>query len=197
MRPCCRRRAPWLGTLAPPELSSVVTVVMWWNRHMLTWVEKAYPPELIRAVGLVVMAAAWVEDLAGEFVQLKGYLESDDPNKPVKGWAATGEQLAMALEKVAGDELANRLRRAQDLRHKVVHGIFLDLGGHLQDEPSGWASMKRKLSKNDPPSVEIASWKIGGLNTLIEEFAAIEDILDDEISYAMGLKERATRVERS
>lgn len=164
---------------------------------MLTWIQKAYPPELIRSVGLVVMTAAWVEDLAGEPVQLTGYLESDDPNKPVKGWAATGEQLAVALEKVAGEALATRLRRAQDLRHKVVHGIFLDLGGHLQDELSGRASMKRKLSKNDPPSVEVANWKIGGLDTLIEEFAAIEDIPDDEISYAVGLKERATPVERS
>ncbi|TFD62707.1 hypothetical protein E3T39_01855 [Cryobacterium suzukii] len=163
---------------------------------MLTWIEKAYAPELIRAVGVVVMTAAWVEDLAGELVQLSGYLKSDDPNKPVKGWAATGEQLAAALESVAGEELANRLRRAQVLRHKVVHGIFLDLGG-LPDEHSGWASIKRNLSKNDPPSVEFATWKTGGLDTLIQEFAAIEDILDDEISYAMGLKERATPKERS
>jgi hypothetical protein len=161
---------------------------------MLTWIENAYPPELVRAVGLVVMAAAWVEDLAGELVQLRGHLETCERNKPVKGWAATGEQLAEALEKAAGKELADRLRRAQELRHKVVHGIFLDFGGLFEDGHPDWVTMKRKLSKNDPTSVEVANWKVGGLDALITELAMIEDLLDDEISYAMGLKKRTATV---
>lgn len=143
---------------------------------------------MVREIGLVVIAAAWVEDLAGELVQLRSNLD-DGSSRPAKGWAAGGEQLAEALEKVAGGDLADRLRKAQKARHQVVHGVFLGIDGSQECE-AVWASMKRKISKADPPSYEVASWKPGGLRALIEEFAAIEGLLDDEISYAMGLKVR-------
>lgn len=160
---------------------------------MATTVESLYPPELIQAVGHVVMSAAWVEDKAGELINLTAMVQGGDRSTPVKGWAASGQQLVTEFEKVAGKELADRLRQALEHRNDVVHGVFL--GGERvgMSDPNGtptWVTMKRQLGKSKPPQYSLKGWKNPGLEKLAAELSAIEDLIDDEISYTMGLKER-------
>lgn len=154
-----------------------------------------YPPELVRAVGLVVMSAAWTEDKAGELVQLSHSLASADTDEPAKGWAASGQQLIEAFKKVVAADLADRLRRALEFRNEVIHGVFLP-GSSLPlwggETGPDWVSMKRRFSKTDPASIATVPWSVDGLLGLAQEFTDLEQLIDEEISYAMGLKTRPT-----
>jgi hypothetical protein len=106
-----------------------------------------YPDELVRAVGLVVLYAAWAEDKAGELISLHHGIHEATPHRD---WAASGERLCKALEAVSSPDLAERLKRALDARHHVIHGVFLwssnEVGGH---------TMKRQLGRSDPASFEM------------------------------------------
>ena len=160
---------------------------------MATTVESLYPPELIQSVGHVVMSAAWLEDKAGELVHLKTMVQGGDPNIPTKGWAASGGQLVTEFKKVADEQLAERLEMALELRNDVVHGVFV--GGEVfgpaeSSETPTWATMKRQLGRSNPPQYSIKGWMDTGLATLASELSAIEELIDEEISYAMGLKVR-------
>lgn len=160
---------------------------------MATTVESLYPPELIQAVGHVVMSAAWVEDKAGELVNLPTLLPGGDPNIPAKGWAASGEQLTTAFEKVAGKQLADRLRQALEHRNDVVHGVFVEGEMFAPQGTSGapsWVTMKRQFGRSKPAEYSLKGWKELELDALAAELSAIEDLIDDEISYMMGLKNR-------
>jgi hypothetical protein len=152
-----------------------------------------YPADLVRAVGLVVMSAAWTEDKAGELVQLVHSLANDRTREPAKGWAASGQQLIEVFSKVANTDLADRLRRALDFRNEVIHGVFI--GGSVLpswDSETGpeWVSMKRQFSKKGPAGIATVPWSVDSLLALAQEFTDLEHLIDDEISYAMGLKER-------
>jgi hypothetical protein len=57
-----------------------------------------YPDELVRAVGLVVLYAAWAEDKAGELISLHHGIHEATPHRD---WAASGERLCKALEVVS------------------------------------------------------------------------------------------------
>ena len=152
-----------------------------------------YPAELVRAVGLVVMSAAWTEDKAGELVQLVHSLANDDTDEPANGWAASGQQLIEAFKKVVDPDLADRLRRALEFRNEVIHGVFIPgrsipLWG--SDTGPEWVSMKRRFSKQDPAGIATVPWSVDSLLDLAQEFTDLELLIDDEISFAMGLKER-------
>lgn len=144
-----------------------------------------YPADLVRAVGLVVMSAAWTEDKVGELVQLTHQI-SNGHDRPAKGWAASGQQLVEAFGKVVAADLADRLGRALEYRNEVVHGVFLGGSG----SPPFWVTMKRQFSKQDPAGFAAAQWTVGRLLEVAQELTDLEHLVDDEISYAMGLKTR-------
>jgi hypothetical protein len=147
----------------------------------------------VRAVGLVVMSAAWTEDKAGELVQLVHSLANNHTDEPAKSWAASGQQLIEAFKKIVNRDLADRLRRALDFRNEVIHGVFLP-GRSLplwgSDTGPEWVSMKRRFSKQDPAGIATVPWSVNSLLGLAQEFTDVEHLIDDEISYAMGLKTR-------
>jgi hypothetical protein len=145
-----------------------------------------YPPELVRAVGLVVMSAAWAEDKAGELVQLTHQIVNGH-KQAANGWAASGQQLVEAFGNVVAADLSDRLTRALALRNEVIHGVFL--GG--KGSPPFWYTMKRQFSKRDPAAYGMAGeWTVANLLDLAQEFTDLENLIDDEISYAIGLKDR-------
>ena len=82
-----------------------------------------YPPDLVRAVGLVVMSAAWAEDKAGELVQLTHQI-ANGHEQAAAGWAASGQQLVEAFGNVVAADLSERLKRALSLRNELIHGSF-------------------------------------------------------------------------
>ncbi|CDO32420.1 hypothetical protein BN979_05249 [Mycolicibacterium vulneris] len=134
------------------------------------------------------MSAAWTEDKAGELVQLMHQI-ANGHEVAAKGWAASGQQLIEAVGKVVTADLAARLTRALELRNEVVHGVFLDSKG----TPPFWVTMKRQFSKRDPAAYGMAAqWTVASLLDLAQEFTDLEHLIDDEISYAMGLKTRPT-----
>ena len=138
-----------------------------------------YPDEPARAVGLVVLCAAWTEDKAGELVTLHHGLHEAIQHRD---WAASGERLSKALEAVAPCAIAHRLKRALDFRHHVVHGVFL-----WESNEVGGRTLKRRLGRTGPASFETVTWSIHSLSELAEEFQAIEELIDREISRFMGL----------
>lgn len=151
-----------------------------------------YPPELVRAVGLVVLSAAWTEDKAGELVQLTHSL-AENTGAPAKGWAASGRQLVEAFAKVVDPALAQHLQRLLDFRNEVVHGVFI--GGRALalwegDVGPEWVTMKRQLGKDDPARIAAVPWSVQSLLDLAHDLSVMEREIDDEISYVMGLKER-------
>ncbi|SIS03729.1 hypothetical protein [Williamsia sterculiae] len=151
-----------------------------------------YPPELVRAVGLVVMSAAWAEDKAGELVQFS-HQRSTGTWGPARGWAASGRQLVEAFEKVVGPVLAKRLQHFLDYRNEVVHGVFIRgefvplWDGEVNPE---WVSMKRQMGKDDPASIASVPWTVDSLLELARDLSTLELEIDNEISYAMGLRTR-------
>lgn len=134
------------------------------------------------------MSAAWTEDKAGELVQLTHQI-ANGHEQAAKGWAASGQQLIEAFRRVVAADLADRLARALELRNEVVHGVFL--GG--EGSPPVWVTMKRHFSRRDPAAYGMAGqWTVANLLDLAQEFTDLENLIDDEISYAMGLKSRPT-----
>jgi hypothetical protein len=133
----------------------------------MTTVESLYPVDLVQSVGHVVMFAAWVEDKAGELIQLVAMTEAKELRVPVKGWAASGAALVTELRRVTNNELADRLGAALELRNDVVHGVFLS-GDIFADAQSGeeptWASMKRKLGRVEPAQYAFKNWDVASLN---------------------------------
>lgn len=159
------------------------------KERVLTTVETLYPRELIYDVGNVVMSAAWVEDKAGELVQLVNSVIPGNPNVPAKGWAASGKCLIEELGKIVDSGLAERLDKALESRNHVVHGVFLG-GSSAELRGASWITMKRELGSREPAKYEIAGFGPRALFALADELSSIELIIDDEISYAMGIKER-------
>jgi hypothetical protein len=148
-----------------------------------------YPPDLVRAIGLVVMSAAWTEDKAGELVQLTHQI-ANGHEQAAKGWAVSGQQLVEAFRKVVAADLADRLTGALELRNQVIHGVFLGGTG----SPPFWVTLKREFSKRGPATSAMAGqWTVARLLDLAQEFTDLENLIDDEISYAMGLKDRPAR----
>ncbi|WP_448720715.1 hypothetical protein [Microbacterium natoriense] len=152
-----------------------------------------YPDELIGAVGHVVMAAAWVEDKAGELVMLASFNAGNEDWSPAPGWAGSGRTIVEKLQAVSSDALADRLGAALEQRNYVVHGVALP-GEHLvpgssSGEPT-WAFMKRRMGKEAPAGFSHRGLTVEDLDALARELSAIEDLLDDEISVAMGLRPR-------
>ncbi|MCH9669652.1 MAG: hypothetical protein K0U80_17615 [Actinomycetia bacterium] len=141
--------------------------------------ETSYPDELARAVGLVVIYAAWAEDGAGELIGLHHGV-----NEPIRhrDWAASGQQLCNGLAAVTYRELAHRLERALDRRNHVVHGVFL-----WQRDASVGLTMKRRRGLSDPAGFEMVSWSVTALNALVSEFQIIRELIDQEISRFMGI----------
>lgn len=137
------------------------------------------------------MAAAWVEDKAGEQVILASFNAGDEDWSPAPGWTGSGRAIVEKLRAVSSDALADRLGAALEQRNYVVHGVALP-GEHLvpggpSDEPT-WAFMKRRMGKESPAGFSHRGLTVEGLDALARELSAIEDLLDDEISVAMGLK---------
>lgn len=150
-----------------------------------------YPDELINAVGHVVMAAAWVEDKAGEMVMLASSNAGNHHWSPAPGWASSGRVLTEKLREVSSHSLADRLEAALNQRNHVVHGVALPgeiLGANSPGSASTWAFMKRKMGKESPAGFSLHGFTIENLNALGRELSALEDLLDEEISVAMGLK---------
>jgi hypothetical protein len=79
--------------------------------------------------------------------------------------------------------LAERLKRALDARHHVVHGVFLwssnEVGSH---------TLKRQFGRSDPASFEMGGWSLRALYELVEEIQMIEELIDQDISRFMGLQ---------
>lgn len=50
--------------------------------------------------------------------------------------------------------------------------------------------MKRQFGRSKPAEYSLKGWKELELDALAAELSAIEDLIDDEISYMMGLKNR-------
>lgn len=160
-----------------------------------TWAERLFPDELIHVVGHVVMAAASVEDKAGELVQLSSMLSGTDAGAPAPGWAASGTALLKKLRAVAPEELVDRLDAALARRNFVVHGVALSGEAFVPqgtDATGVWAFMKRHMGPEVPAKFSIRGWSIDQLDALARELSSIEDGLDDEVSYAMGLTARPT-----
>lgn len=145
-----------------------------------------YPPELVRAVGLIVMSAAWAEDKAGELISLHhGTHKTGDPHS---AWAASGKQLIAALSEVAPDRVVEDLRRALDFRNEVVHGVFLGrLAAQAMNWDADWVTMKRSMGRKIPARMGLIPWNIENLLGLATEFTRLERALDDEISKFMGI----------
>jgi hypothetical protein len=140
-----------------------------------------YPVELRAAVGLVVLTAASTEDKAGELIMLHHGTHAPAAHRD---WAASGERLCNALAAVAPQHLADRLKKVLDIRHHVIHGIFLWREGH------GGMTLKRALGRQAPASFDSIYWTLDMLEGLAAEFEAIELLIDDEISKFMGLPYR-------
>lgn len=106
-------------------------------------------PELPQLIGEVVIAAAWAEDAAGTFLQAT----SGDRDKRAPGYDDTSSRLVNALRKDASAELVGRLETALELRHFVVHGVWVNgsFVKHPQTgEPYDFISMKRRYRTDAP-----------------------------------------------
>lgn len=145
-----------------------------------------YPPDLVRAVGLVVMSAAWVEDKAGELISL--HHGTHETGEAHRSWAASGKQLIEALSTCAPVETVDDLRRALEFRNEVVHGVFL--GGpaaRAMGWDADWVTLKRWMKRDAPATYAFIPWNVQNLHGLADEFTRLERALDDEISAFMGL----------
>jgi hypothetical protein len=132
------------------------------SAHMTESSYPNYPDEPARAVGRVILSAAWAEDKAGELVTLN---HGSHEATPHRDWAASGDRLCKALGAVAPQAIAERLKRGLEFRHQVVHGVFL----WDSNEVAG-PTLKRKLGKTGPASFEMPQWSIQSLSELAEEF---------------------------
>ncbi len=133
-------------------------------------------PELPQLIGEVVIAAAWAEDAGGTFLQAT----SGDWDTRAPGYDDTSSRLVKALRKEAPAELVDRLETALELRHFVVHGIWVNgsFVNHPQTgEPYDFVSMKRRY-RTDAPAKDIKAFMKSALKWLAQEFWAIEDELE-------------------
>jgi len=133
-------------------------------------------PELPQLIGEVVIAAAWAEDAGGTFLQAT----SGDWDKRAPGYDDTSSRLVRALRKKAPAELVERLESALELRHFVVHGVWVNgsFVNHPQTgEPYDFVSMKRRY-RTDAPAKDSKAFMKSALKWLAQEFWAIEDELE-------------------
>lgn len=149
--------------------------------------ESAYPSDLARAVGCVVLEASDAEDSVGELIVLRTGIEEPDPR-----WWRSGEALVQALESLGDSTLqpiADEYRVMLPLRHHVVHGLWLRPPG----EPDVFMTMLRGKSAKKRPSnggYETRVWTAESLVDLARQFRALDRLADDAISDAMGLNRR-------
>ncbi|PPF50144.1 MULTISPECIES: hypothetical protein [unclassified Rathayibacter] len=133
-------------------------------------------PELPQLIGEVVIAAAWAEDAGGTFLQVT----SGDWDKRAPGYDDTSSRLVRALRKKAPAKLVERLEAALELRHFVVHGIWVN-GSFVKHPQTGdaydFVSMKRRY-RTDAPTKDSKAFMKSALKWLAQEFWEIEDELE-------------------
>ena len=133
-------------------------------------------PELPELIGEVVIAAAWAEDAAGTLLQAS----KQDWDKRADGFDATSTRLLKALKPVVSTQLHERLDEALQLRHFVVHGIFVDGSSVLRPstgQPYDFISMKRSWA-TAAPERQMKAFTADALRWLAQEFWEIEDELE-------------------
>ena len=79
-------------------------------------------PELPQLIGEVVISAAWAEDAGGTFLQST----SGDWDTRTRGYDDTSSRLVKALRDTGPKALVDRLEAALELRHFVVHGVWVN-----------------------------------------------------------------------
>lgn len=143
------------------------------NRHVS---RRQVSPELPQLIGEVVIAAAWAEDAGGTLLQAT----SGDWETRAKGYDDTSTRLVKALRGAAPAELVARLESALELRHFVVHGIWVN-GSFVKHPVTGKAydfvSMKRRY-RTDAPEKDIKAFMATSLKWLAAEFWELEDELE-------------------
>jgi len=157
------------------------------NRHVS---RRQVSPELPQLIGEVVIAAAWAEDAGGTLLQAT----SGDWDSRARGYDDTSTRLVKALRGTAPDELVDRLKSALELRHFVVHGIWVN-GSFVKHPVSGQAydfvSMKRRY-RTDAPERDSRAFMATSLKWLAQEFWEIEDELErlhSEVLFGRGQTE--------
>lgn len=145
--------------------------------------------ELPQLIGEVVIAAAWAEDAGGNFLQAT----SGDWNRRARGYDDTSSRLVKALRDAAPKELVDRLEAALELRHFVVHGVWVN-GSFVKHpdtgEPFDFVSMKRRY-RTEAPEKETKALKKSALKWLAREFWEIEDELEELHSKVLFGKDKA------
>lgn len=147
-------------------------------------------PELPQLIGEVVIAAAWAEDAGGTFLQAT----SGDWDTRAKGYDDTSSRLVKALRDTAPESLVDRLEAALELRHFVVHGIWVS-GSFVKrpdtGEPFDFVAMKRRY-RTESPERDTKAFMKSALKWLACEFWEIEDEfekLHSEVLFGRGKPE--------
>ncbi|WP_146112918.1 hypothetical protein [Arthrobacter sp. MYb214] len=143
------------------------------NRHVS---RRQVSPELPTLNGEVVIAAAWSEDAGGTLSQAT----SGGWDTRTKRYDDTSTRLVKALRAVAPKQLVDRLETALELRHFVVHGIWVD--GSFVKHPVtrkayDFVSMKRSY-RTDAPEKDIKAFMPNSLKWLAAEFWELEDEIE-------------------
>ena len=147
-------------------------------------------PELPQLIGEVVIAAAWAEDAGGTFLQAT----SGDWDTRARGYDDTSSRLVKALRDTAPKALVDRLEAALELRHFVVHGVWVN-GSFVKHpdtgEPFDFVSMKRRY-RTEAPEKDTKAFMKSALKWLAREFWEIEDELEklhSEVLFGKGKAE--------
>lgn len=147
-------------------------------------------PELPQLIGEVVMAAAWAEDVGGTLLQAI----SGDWDTRARGYDDTSSRLVKALRDTAPKALVDRLEVALELRHFVVHGVWVN-GSFVKNpdtgEPFDFVSMKRRY-RTTAPEKDTKAFMKSALKWLAREFWKIEDELEtlhSEVLFGKGMPE--------
>lgn len=146
-------------------------------------------PELPQLIGEVVIAAAWAEDAGGTFLQAT----SGDWDTRARGYDDTSSRLVKALGDRAPKALVDRLEAALELRHFVVHGVWVN-GSFVKHpgtgEPFDFVSMKRRY-RTEAPEKDTKGFMKSALKWLDREFWEIKDELEKLHSEVLLCKEKA------
>lgn len=133
-------------------------------------------PELPQLIGEVVISAAWAEDACGTFLQST----SGDWDTRTRGYDDTSSRLVKALRDTAPKAFVDRLEAALELRHFVVHGVWVN-GSFLKHpdtgEPCDFVSMKRRY-RTLAPEKDTKAFMTSALKWLAREFSEIENELE-------------------
>ena len=164
------------------------------DRHMRNpdrWLH--LPDDVAILIERFLYYAGWLDDTLGEIV-VHGNPDATHRAESTPGWAASGEGLLDAVQRIKGlrpetvDDLAHNLALLNGIRNQLVHGVWLWKDDHV-------LLMKRSRDKTGERTVDYGEMTYAEIDELVETYKRLNVQAEAILKYLKATNPASAAIE--